>query len=310
MTSPAAAALLLGGMLGLGLWSLVAAVPRIGAPRLTERIAPYLTDVSEQARRQTARRLTEPLPVLNRMIGPVLETTVSALDRVLGGNESIRRWLGQIGESGTVRGFRTQQVWWGLAGVGLGCVAAVVLHGRMPSFVAWTLPVVAGAAGVIAREYLLRSRARRRVGQICEETPTVLEFISMTLAAGEGLVDAIRRVSHVGSGGLCEELRTVVIDTSAGTPVAEALTACARRVGAPPLTRAVDQMCAALDKGSPIAEVLRAQAADAREERKRRLLESAGKKEVAMLFPLVLLILPLSIAFALLPGLFVLRAGF
>lgn len=310
MMSPISAALLLGGLLGLGLWSLVATVPRIGAPRLAERIAPYLTDVSEQARRRTARRVSEPLPVLNSVVAPTLDTCVSALERLLGGNESVRLRLGQAGRSTTVRQFRVQQVVWGLTGAVLGGVAAILLQGRMPSIAAWIFPALAGAAGVFAREALLRNRARRRVGQICDEAPTVLEFISMTLAAGEGLVDAIRRVSQVGAGGLCAELKTVVIDTAAGTPVAVALTACASRVGAPPLTRAVDQMCAAMDKGSPIAEVLRAQATDAREERKRRLLESAGKKEVAMLFPLVLLILPLSIAFALLPGLFVLRAGF
>lgn len=310
MMSPFSAALLLGGLLGLGLWTLVAAVPRMGAPRLAERIAPYLTDVSEHAHRRTALRISEPLPVLNSVIRPSLDACVSALERVLGGNDSVRLWLGQSGQSKSVRQFRVQQVVWGLAGATLGGIAAILLQGRMPSVTAWALPALAGVAGVVAREAVLRNRARRRVSQICDEAPTVLEFISMTLAAGEGLVDAIRRVSQVGTGGLCAELRTVVIDTSAGTPVADALTACASRVGAPPLTRAVDQMCAAMDKGSPIAEVLRAQATDAREERKRRLLESAGKKEVAMLFPLVLLILPLSIAFALLPGLFVLRAGF
>jgi tight adherence protein C len=56
--------------------------------------------------------------------------------------------------------------------------------------------------------------------------------------------------------------------------------------------------------------VLQAQAQDAREESKRELLELAGKKEVAMLFPLVFLILPITIAFAIFPGIFVLQVGF
>jgi tight adherence protein C len=45
-----AASVPLGIVLGLGLWSLLALVPRIGAPRLADRIAPYLVDVSLAAR--------------------------------------------------------------------------------------------------------------------------------------------------------------------------------------------------------------------------------------------------------------------
>ena len=46
--------------------------------------------------------------------------------------------------------------------------------------------------------------------------------------------------------------------------------------------------------------MLRAQAQDSREEGKRHLLEAAGKKEVAMLVPLVFLILPVTIGLILL----------
>jgi tight adherence protein C len=56
--------------------------------------------------------------------------------------------------------------------------------------------------------------------------------------------------------------------------------------------------------------VLRAQAQDSRDQAKRELLESAGRKEVAMLVPLVFLILPTTIAFAIFPGIMVLQLGF
>jgi tight adherence protein C len=65
----------------------------------------------------------------------------------------------------------------------------------------------------------------------------------------------------------------------------------------------------ALDRGTPLVEVLRAQAQDSRDDAKRRLLELAGRKEVAMLFPLVFLILPITIAFAIFPGILVLQMG-
>jgi len=57
-------------------------------------------------------------------------------------------------------------------------------------------------------------------------------------------------------------------------------------------------------------EVLRAQAQDSRDDAKRQLLESAGRKEVAMLVPLVFLILPVTVVFALFPATLVLELGF
>jgi hypothetical protein len=50
--------------------------------------------------------------------------------------------------------------------------------------------------------------------------------------------------------------------------------------------------------------VLRAQAADVREQHKRDLIEAGGRREVLMLVPVVFLELPVVILFALYPGLF------
>ena len=59
----------------------------------------------------------------------------------------------------------------------------------------------------------------------------------------------------------------------------------------------------AIERGTPLAEVLRAQAADVREAGKRRLLEAGGRKEIAMMVPVVFLVLPVTVLFALFPGL-------
>jgi tight adherence protein C len=48
--------------------------------------------------------------------------------------------------------------------------------------------------------------------------------------------------------------------------------------------------------------VLRAQAMDVREAGRRALLETGGKKEIAMMVPVVFFVLPLTILFALFPG--------
>jgi len=117
-------------------------------------------------------------------------------------------------------------------------------------------------------------------------------------------------VSQISRGELARELRAVLSEVNTGIPLTESLRALSRRVQLAALTRCVEQLTGALDRGTPLAEVLRAQAQDSRDEAKRRLLETAGKKEVAMLVPVIFLILPTTIVFAIFPGVFVLQVGF
>ena len=66
----------------------------------------------------------------------------------------------------------------------------------------------------------------------------------------------------------------------------------------------------AIERGTPLADVLRAQAQDVRDNSKRELMEIAGKKEIAMLAPVVFFILPLTVVFAVFPGLSLMRLNF
>ena len=64
----------------------------------------------------------------------------------------------------------------------------------------------------------------------------------------------------------------------------------------------------AIERGTPLADVLRAQAVDVREVGKRALLEAGGRKEISMMVPVVFLILPVTVLFALFPGLLTLTS--
>ena len=88
-----------------------------------------------------------------------------------------------------------------------------------------------------------------------------------------------------------------------------ALTRLADRTGAPAVRRFADGVAVAVERGTPLADVLRAQSADARANRRRDLMELGGKREIAMMAPVVFLILPVTVVFALFPGLAVLQAG-
>lgn len=78
---------------------------------------------------------------------------------------------------------------------------------RLPRDAAHRAP--SGVAEVVR---VMTVAARRRVARIHDELPTVLEFLSLCLAAGEPLLDSLRRVAGVSTGELVVELRAAVIE--------------------------------------------------------------------------------------------------
>lgn len=312
MSAQLAWAAVLGMVLGLGLWMILSATPRFGAPRLHERVAPYVADVSEQAFTDVTRRHSSPLPFMGAN-GSMAATLVSRVAGLLPQPGSLDELaLRQVGRGITLSEYRARRALWLLAGTlaGTGLVAVLASTTQLSLLAILVVPAVTGLGGFMLCGMNLKKRAAKRVAAISEQVPAVWEFLALSVAAGEGLPDALRRVAHIGHGDLVEELHGVVTQVEVGVPVGFALQHLATELHIPSLSRGVEQIISALDRGTPIATVLRDQAMDAREDSKRRLLESAGQKEVAMLIPLVFLILPITIVFAIFPGLFVIQAGF
>lgn len=302
-----------GVVLGLGLWTLLGLVPRIGATRLTARVAPYVTDVSPEAREFLDRRPAEPLPFLGGLLAPLGRRVARGLAAVFGGDDALERRLRQAGWTLTVESLRGRQLLAGVGGAALGIAVAVALARSVavsPVLLLAVVVALGAAVGVLVPDQLLAAAARSRRARIAAELPTVLEFLTLSLSAGEAVLDALRRVARAGNGDLARELEVVVAQVNAGVPLAVALERCADEIQLPALTRTVDQLLGALERGTPLVDVLKAQAQDSRDDAKRSLLEAAGRKEIAMLVPLVFLILPVTVAFAIFPGILVLQLGF
>ncbi len=303
-------AILCGTGLGVGLWSLVSVTPRLTRPRLIDRVVPYILDISPEARRIVARRTVNPIPVLGSLFSPLFGALTRALSSLLGGSDTVARRLHQAGSVKTVEEFRSGQLVWALLGFAAGTVITIVALPELLLPARLVVPFVAATAGAMLRDWSLQRAATARLARMRSELPTILEFLTLSLSAGEGILDSIRRVSRTSSGELSREFAGVVAEVHTGVPIGTALQSLSRAIQLPEVTRFVDQVTGALDRGSPLAEVLRAQAQDSRDQTKRTLLELAGKKEVAMLVPLVFLILPMTVLFAVFPGLVVLQAGF
>jgi tight adherence protein C len=301
-----------GVTLGLGLWSLASLVPRLGRPSLASRVAPYVADFSDAARAMLDRRTVHPLPIIGALLAPGAERGRQLLGRALGGGAVVSLRLRQAGLPLSVDAFRSRQLAWALVGAVIGTVLAFTV-GRsqaVPLVVNVVLVLVGCVSGVVLCDYRLQRTAAARMSRMAAELPTVLEFLTLSMSAGEGVLDAIRRVSRISRGELAAELGGVVSQVNTGVPLTEALTRLSAGVQLPALTRCIEQITGALERGTPLADVFRAQAQDSREDAKRTLIEVAGKKEVAMLIPLVFLILPTTIVFAIFPGIFVLQVGF
>lgn len=299
-----ALAVVLGSAFGLGVCLLVSLAPRWGAPSLARRIAPYIRDVTDP------RGVTLDLGSRGAGLTALWTNVQERLANISGGSAAVDRRLHQAGWAMDAAAFRGRQLAWAIVGVAVGGVGVVVLVllGRASAGAA-LLPPVAAVIGAVAYDARLTHAARARVGRIQEELPTVLEFLALCLSAGEGILDSLRRVSAVGAGELTGELRGVVLAVGTGSSLSDALGRLSSRLDIPALSRSLDQLVAAIDRGAPLAHVLHSQALDAREDAKRGLIERAGRKEIYMLIPLVFLILPLSVLFAVFPGIFMLRLG-
>jgi len=112
----------------------------------------------------------------------------------------------------------------------------------------------------------------------------------------------LERVTTRSHGELARELGRALADARSGAPLVTALERVADRASLPELRRFVDGVAIAVERGTPLAEVLRAQAVDVREAGRRRLMEAGARKEIAMMLPVVFLLLPLTVVFALFPG--------
>ena len=118
---------------------------------------------------------------------------------------------------------------------------------------------------------------------------------------------ALERIANLSSGHLSAELQRCLVDARAGASLPEALQGLSDRTGLPGLARFVDGIVVAVERGTPLADVMRAQAQDARDASKQQLIESGGRREIYMMIPVVFLVLPVTILFAIYPGLSILN---
>lgn len=300
---------LLGLTLGMGC-ALLAAWWWARTPRLADRLAPHVRASASEELRLRAEPIT-PFPTLERLLAPVVRDGARWIERWGSPTQELKSRLLRAGADLTVEQFRAHQVVWGVGGLVVGTAFAVFLaatRGSSPLALV-VLIAAAGVGAALAKDYQLTREIAQREDRIVAELPTIAELLALSVAAGEGAVGALERVSRSTHGVMSEELKATLAASRTGTPLAQALTALADRTGAVPLRRFADGVATAVERGTPLADVLRAQAQDVRSAGRRALMEEGGKREIAMMVPVIFLILPVTVVFAVFPGLTTIRLG-
>ena len=281
-----AAGALCGLALSTGVLVLIGRLAALRRRPLAERIGPFVG----LPRAELAPRPGALIALLAPFAGP-------------GAGRSLPMLLMRAGRLGERDRFRIEQVSGGLigalAGGGVGLMA--VARGAAPLAIV-VLACFGVVLGVLAVDRQLAQRARRRSAQAGRELPAIAELLAFAVAAGESPMAALDRVAVLSGGALGAEVRTAVGEMRAGMPFDVALRGIADRSGNPDVERFVDGIIVAIERGTPLADVLRAQAADARAAQRRALLETAGRRDVLMLVPVVFFILPTVVAIALFHG--------
>jgi tight adherence protein C len=303
--TPAVWGALLGATAGVGVLLVATRLRVIRRPQLAVRVLPYVRDLPQVGRTSQLRvASSSTTSAAAGVFGPVLRSAADAVERVLGGATSVRRRLERAGLDKTVHELRVEQVLWGVVGFAVAAAWGVLRMLTQPGSAVSSLLacVVAFVVGVLARDTYLTTQVRSRERRILAEFPTVAELLALAVAAGEGPVAALDRVVRRSGGELSTDLARVLAGIRTGEPVAAAFDQMASATGLPLVARFAQGIAVAVERGTPLADVLHAQAADVREAGRRELIEAAARKEVLMMVPVVFLVLPITVLFAFWPG--------
>ena len=165
------------------------------------------------------------------------------------------------------------------------------------------LSISIAAATYLYIDRTLTVAVKKQRSAIEAEFPAIIEMLTLAISAGESPLSAFKRIAENSHGYLSVRFRLVIARVHQGVPFHSALDLMGRDLNSPLLRKFIDSMVNAMVRGAPVAEVLTRHAQEARDHQRNRVLAAAGKAEISMMIPVVFLILPISILFALWPSL-------
>ena len=159
-------------------------------------------------------------------------------------------------------------------------------------------------------ERSLRTQNKKKIQKALMELPEIVDLISVALSSGDGIFRAITRVTERSKGTLSLELRKVLHAVELGSSLELEIGRLPKAIPHPQISEFANKVSISLIRGTPLASMLRDLSLSSRAEIRNRLLKQAGKNETRMLIPLVFLILPVTVLFAIYPSLKLLNLSY
>jgi tight adherence protein C len=156
----------------------------------------------------------------------------------------------------------------------------------------------------------LRQRRRREIASIELEFPLVVELFAILIGGGMSPSSALSHISERGSGEFIKLLSPIISKMKNGINLAQALDILNKEVDSRIIRRFCDSLAISVERGSPLIDVVGRQVEEVRQAQRLLISERASKAEIQLMIPVVFLILPISILFALWPSYFALGANF
>ncbi len=227
-----------------------------------------------------------------------------AVDALQGADDDrlVQKRLSELGleNSNKLGDFRYRQI---AISAGISIIPFIALFLIQISLLAAiSLGLIFGITTFYVFDHLLTLKVRNRRMQIEYEFPALIEMLTLSIAAGETPVAAISRICQRSDSLLSKELARVLKAVQVGKPFHEALDQLGRNLQSPSIRRFVDALVLAMVRGAPIVEVLHRHVAEARINHRNLVMDKAGRAETLMMVPIVFLILPISVLFALWPS--------
>ena len=143
-----------------------------------------------------------------------------------------------------------------------------------------------------------------RESEINEELVNILQMLSIMISAGESPMMALRYISQRSVGYIPELIDQSFSKYESGRNLAQTLEQIAIATGSSQVRRLTNSIQIAIQRGTPILDVLNNQVQSLNKQINLALLKKSGKSEIALLIPVVFLILPVSISFAIWPSIY------
>ena len=221
----------------------------------------------------------------------------------LGDRNSIESRLAQIGKTGGqhYENFRIAQLSFTACLLAVNTIFFALGIVRTELFLI-LLPLIP-ALVLVLTERNLTQKVEGRQKEVESEFPAIVEMLTLAVGAGESPAAALKRITQRAHGHLAQDFAQVVKEVEAGNSFSNSLDAMSKRLSSASLRRFVDSIIISISRGTPLVETLTHAANESRNQERVRLLAAAGKAEISMMIPVVFLILPISIVFALFPSL-------